>query len=443
MSEKLPHILLITCHDLGRHLGCYGVPTVRTPSLDALAAGGIRLERAFATAPSCSPSRAAIATGRYPHSNGVMGLAHPPFDWDLHADERHIAGILRDAGYQTHLFGFQHVTPHPARLGFDELHGFDQLRGCYEPALGAPVAERVAALLADPLPDRPLYLEVNLEEPHRPYDQGGATPDEERGVWIPPCLPEGAAAREEMAALQGAIRQADRAIGRMLAALDAAGLAGSTLVVFLADHGLAMPRAKCTLYDPGIEVALLLRWPDGGIAGGRTCPHLVSNVDLLPTLLAAAGLPAPGRTQGRSFLPALRGEPFVSRTAVYAEKTFHSYYDPMRAIRSERFKYIRNRETAFAVEVPADVEPGAIFRSHVERYHGSQHPPAELYDLDADPLEQHNLSGDPHYREIERRLGAQLRTWMVETGDPLLSGPIASPAARQAWQVGVGASEAP
>ena len=105
-----PNILFITCHDLGRHLGCYGVPTVHTPELDRLAASGVRLTRAFATAPSCSPSRAAIATGRYPHANGVMGLAHPPFGWDLHPGERHLAQLLGDAGYDTHLFGFQHVS---------------------------------------------------------------------------------------------------------------------------------------------------------------------------------------------------------------------------------------------------------------------------------------------------------------------------------------------
>jgi arylsulfatase A-like enzyme len=131
------------------------------------------------------------------------------------------------------------------------------------------------------------------------------------------------------------------------------------------------------------------------------------------------------------------GERYVPRTAVYAEKTFHSYYDPMRAVRTERFKYIRNFETAFEVEVPADVELGAIFRSHVELYHNGQHPPVELYDLEVDPLEQTNLSGDPRYAEIERELDTQLWTWMADTQDPLLQGPVASPAYRQARRVSI------
>jgi arylsulfatase A-like enzyme len=105
-----PHVVQITCHDLGRFLGCYGVATVRTPNLDRLAAEGVRCERAFATASGCSPSRAALATGRYPHANGVMGLAHGGFGWDLHPDERHVAELLRDQGYQTHLWGAKPTT---------------------------------------------------------------------------------------------------------------------------------------------------------------------------------------------------------------------------------------------------------------------------------------------------------------------------------------------
>src|SRR5947209_3447483 len=123
-----PNILLLTCHDLGRFLGCYGVTTVGSPNLDRLAAEGVRLTRAFSTSCGCSPSRGALATGRYPHANGVMGLTHPPFGWDLHPDERHIAQILREAGYDTHLFGFQHVSLSDQRPGFEHVH-IDHDRG--------------------------------------------------------------------------------------------------------------------------------------------------------------------------------------------------------------------------------------------------------------------------------------------------------------------------
>ncbi|MBO0702917.1 MAG: sulfatase-like hydrolase/transferase, partial [Candidatus Dormibacteraeota bacterium] len=120
--EGPPHILSITCHDLGRHLGCYGIESVHSPSLDRLAAGGARFDNAFCAAPQCSPSRAALATGRHPHSNGVMGLTHGGFAWDLSAGERPVATLLAEAGYSTHLFGLQHITRHLDRLGFGDVH---------------------------------------------------------------------------------------------------------------------------------------------------------------------------------------------------------------------------------------------------------------------------------------------------------------------------------
>jgi N-sulfoglucosamine sulfohydrolase len=118
---RRPNIVQITCHDLGRHLGCYGIETVHTPTLDRLAAEGVRFAHSFCTSPGCSPSRAAMATGRYPHANGVMGLAHAHFGWELAPGERHIAGLLAEGGYHTVLFGLQHVTYHPEKLGFREI----------------------------------------------------------------------------------------------------------------------------------------------------------------------------------------------------------------------------------------------------------------------------------------------------------------------------------
>jgi arylsulfatase A-like enzyme len=275
-------------------------------------------------------------------------------------------------------------------------------------------------------------MELNLEEPHRPYDQGGAVPDSSSGVTIPPYLPDSAAAYEEMAAFQGAVRQADAAVGRILELVERSGR--ETLIVFSADHGVAMPRAKCTLYDPGIRTALIVRWPDADVPAGTAVPELVSNLDVLPTILDAAGLPRRTEVQGTSFLALMRGEPLQAREVVYAEKTFHSYYDPMRCVRTARFKYIRNFETAFAVEVPGDVQRGLIFRADPWRYAVDRHQLVEFYDLDVDPLEQHNLAGRPELAGVQRELDQRLWQWMEETQDPLLEGPIASPRYRLALQ---------
>jgi arylsulfatase A-like enzyme len=414
---------LITCHDLGQFLGCYGVPTVQTPSIDVLAATGARFTNAFTTAPQCSPSRAALATGRYPHCNGVLGLTHARFAWDLNPGEQTIGALLRGRGYETHLFGLQHITPGTNRLGFDVVH----TRG-----LGPVVSDEVSAFLDQASGERPFYLEINLEEPHRPFDQGGIAPDSERGVTVPPYIPDSPAAREEFAAFQGAVAAADRAVGRILAALDRTGRAEQTLVVFTTDHGVAMPRAKCTLYDPGLETALLVRWPAAGISGGNVVDALLSNIDLLPTLLDLSGTPIPPAVQGRSFWPLLRGEPYRPRAEIFAEKTYHSYADPMRAIRTERYKYIRNFEATFLVEVPGDIQEGAIFRADPSRYVGATHPAVELYDLATDPLEQANRAGDPALTTIQDDLDQRLWSWMEATADPLLAGPVPSPAYRHA-----------
>ena len=398
-------VLVMTTHDIGRHLGCYGRPGVVSPNLDAFAASGVRFDLAFCTAPQCSPSRASLATGLYPHNNGVMGLAHQGFDWELEAP--HAAAIFTANGFEAHLFAGQHVTQQPERLGFTEIHG--------QPDEGA-----IEALFRR---ESRLYVEINLAQTHRPYSEVPAAATAQ----VPAFLPNIPEARLELAALQVAIERMDEAAGRVLSALDSAGRSDSAIVVFTTDHGLAMPRAKCTLYDPGIEVALLMRSPGAG--AGVVRQDLVSNIDVLPSLLEANGVAVPKRVQGRSLL----GND-APREAIFAEKTYHSYYDPMRGVRTKRHKLIRNFETAFAIEVPGDIQQGAIFRSDPSRYSVDRPAVVELYDLEADPLEQRNLAGDTEFAIVQENLSAELWTWMRETDDPLLKGPVPSPRYRLAME---------
>ncbi len=398
-------IVLMTTHDIGRHLHCYGVQSVVSPNLDALAAGGVRFDNAFATAPQCSPSRATLATGRYPHSNGVMGLAHRGFDWELSVP--HAARTFAKAGFDTHLFGSQHVIQHPERLGFAGIHP----------------AGALAQVISSVPRERRLYVEINFDETHRPYPPAGDPPPD---LVVPGYLPAGPEAVEEIAAVERAITAMDSAVGSVIAALQEAGRAESSLVVFTTDHGLAMPRAKCTLYDPGLEVGLILSWPGGELGRGMVVRDITSNLDVLPTMLEAAGVSTPQGTQGRSL--------FEPRDVVFAEKTFHSYYDPMRCIRTHRHKFIRNFETGFAVEVPADIQQGPVFRANPGRYSRDRPGLFELYDLEEDPLEERNLAGTAGAQELERELSERLWTWMRETEDPLLEGPVASPRYRLAMQ---------
>ncbi|KPL02215.1 MAG: hypothetical protein AMK75_03075 [Planctomycetes bacterium SM23_65] len=414
-----PNVLLVICHDLGRHVGCYGVKTVHTPNIDGLAAGGVRFADNFCTAPQCSPSRSSMMTGRYPHANGMMGLAHGPFAWEMHSDERHIARVMRENGYDTVLSGVQHVTQKPQTLGFDEI------------LVGKMTCDEVTGRFCKWLTKRgktskPFYAQVGYFEPHRSFDFGGTEPDDELGVWVPPYLKDGDETRIELAAMQGSIRKMDAAFGRILGQLERNDLAEDTLVIFTVDHGIPFPRAKCTLYDPGISTALIMRWPRGGISGGRTCDALVSNVDMVPTLLDLLDLERPANLQGVSFAPCLAGEPCKPRREIFAEKTFHTFYDPMRCIRTDRYKYIVNFHRGCRVEVPTDVQRGGTYRAMLGEIVGGRDD-FELYDLGTDPNETKDLAGSDDLKDIEADLRRRLLAWMENTGDPLLEGPVTSP----------------
>lgn len=453
MAER-PNLLLITCHDLGRFLGCYGNETVQSPALDRLAAEGTRFTRAFCTAPQCSPSRASLFTGRYPHSNGVLGLTHAQFAWDLGPEERHLGQILREAGYTTALAGVHHESRSgsaaaiAARCGMDTIlaqHGMESIvpqsraEDLTDAALGWFDRARGR--------EQPWYLQIGYHEPHRVAARTRAedgymgfigdylAPDEERGVAVPPYLQDTALAREELAELQGAVRALDAAVGRLLAGLRERGLDERTIVLFTTDHGLALPRAKCSLYDPGLETALILRAPDRAIAGGRTLDTLVSNVDLLPTLLDLLGLPIPERVQGRSLAPALRSEGFTPREAIFGEMTYHDYYDPRRCVRTARHKLIVNFTAA-----PGFMDPSQSWRPRTVTVVPPDpaldyHPLLELYDLADDPYEWHNLADDPAHATVRGELLDLLAQWMRDTGDPLLQGAVTPPLHRMALEV--------
>jgi N-sulfoglucosamine sulfohydrolase len=411
-------IVLITTHDLGRHLGCYEKHSVNSSHLDGLAQQGILFRNSFCTAPLCSPSRAALHTGRYAHANGMMGLAHAPFNWRLRTGEKHTAQRLREHGYTTALVGVQHLTNQPEDLGYDFVVRRGQARQMGE--------EAAAFLRSRRRSSQPFYLEVGFFEPHRPYNWGGATPDDSKGSELLPYLPESSEAHQEMAALQGIIRTMDDGVGVILDTLHELAIERDTWVIFTTDHGIAMPRAKSTLYDPGIETALLMRWPAAGLQGGLHLTNMVSNVDIAPTILEGIGLPQPPEMQGKSFWPLLQQAGYSPRTEIFAEKTYHTYYEPMRCVRTSTHKLIINMEVSSQIDVPNDIRRSPVYPQMLPEITRGR-APIELYDLVNDPLERTNLAGQPGLADIEADLKKSLLHWMQETHDPILNGPITSP----------------
>ena len=437
-KDRRPNILLLHSHDLGRFLNCYGIDSVHSPNLDRFAAEGVLLERNFATAPQCSPSRASMFTGRYPHCNGVLGLTHFPFCWDLNPNELHLGQILKAAGYRTAGAGVLHETHSgPKRCGLDEF-------------APKPMATNVADATIEFLTqfsantDRPFYIQAGTLEPHRlrgadrTHDCGflgtKLTPDTSAGVTVPGYLRDTPGTRTELGEIQGAVRHVDNEMGRILDTLKRLNLEKNTLVIFTTDHGIAFPRAKCSVYEPGVEAALIMRLPTRqGWYGGVRKKEMISNVDLLPTILEVAGIPIPSNVQGRSFAPLLDGRPYSARDVLFYELTYHDYYDPQRAVRTEDHKL-----SVYFSSAPAFMDPSQSWRPRSDTVVPpndalAHHFSVELYDLRRDPWEQHNVVADESYSEALGNLRHLLLSHMESTDDPLLKGAVASPMHNRTW----------
>lgn len=425
-----PNIVLMIAHDLGDHVGPYGWFAGHTPRLDQLAAEGIRARHHFVTSPGCSQSRSSLVTGRYPHSNGQFGLAH--LGWDLHRDEVTLPMLLGQAGYDTALFGIWHLHAW-SREAFGHVSRDHSVRDYSPDAPAAEAASRAAEWLgARPKDASPFFLHIGFWEAHRPFCGQDGDPDPRREpdtseLKIPDYLPDGEATRREYAHLRQSVQDLDLAVGRVLDALKENGQAENTWVIFTSDHGPAFPRAKGTLYDPGLQVALISRWP-GRLPEGRMWDGLSSNLDILSTLAGAAGIGTSGREQGLDLLDSwTKGTP-SPRQEVFAEKNYHEHYDPIRAIRTEEWKLIQNFARRPMLVMPSDVYNSTTRQAMLEDEAFWAHRPEwELYHLPTDSRECNNLACDPRHQPAFLELAKRLKSWMRETGDPLLKGPIPRP----------------
>jgi arylsulfatase A-like enzyme len=355
-----------------------------------------------------------MMTGRYPQRNGLVGLTHHGFE--LNQGERHAAALFRDGGYHSVLFQFQHeaVAERWASLGYQAYRcresGSPDYPHMFRPA--TEVARHVAEFLSEP-GERPFFAHVGFNETHTPFDFGGVTPSRQHGVTVPGHIRRDAAAERHFAHLQGAIERVDEAVGRILAALADNRLEENTLVVFYSDHGYEARRDKWTLYDPGIAIPMIFRWP-GVIPAGRHCDALRGNVDLLPTLLDLGGLPLPGDLDGRSFAPLLKDP--AAHTDPGAERFFGIYYNgAARCIRTRTRKLIHHLgPEPYMAKAPVPLDDSD------PKY---PRPDWELYDLEDDPLETNNLWNESRCRAEGRALAGELIAWMRSTNDPALARP--------------------
>jgi N-sulfoglucosamine sulfohydrolase len=440
-----PNILLVLSDDQSYpFLSCYGDTNVRTPALDRMAAEGMKFHRFFTAAPQCVPARAAYLTGR-----SAVAARMTRFSSPLPRDEITFPELLREkAGYYTGIAGRTYHLDGSGRAGeageLVEKHGMrtfasrvDYLRvGSDTQAI-----EQMREFLEKKPADKPFCLWLNFSDPHHPWTPPASDRPDPASLKLPPHWPDLPGMREQLADYCGEVNRVDRSMKAVLDLLAERGFAQNTLVIFAGDNGAALPHGKGSLYDPGSNVPLVVRWP-GVIRPGGDSRALLSNEDIAPTILAAAGV-APGpKMSGQSFLPLLKGEAYNARQHIFIERGPHgsspvtvgmrsSGYDLGRAVRSDRYKLIYNC-TPWIPYSPVDSAGGAGWREMTAAneagklsdglratYFTTPRPVYELYDLESDPSELKNLSGDPKLSKVEHALRTALAEKMIVDFDYL------------------------
>jgi arylsulfatase A-like enzyme len=360
---KRPNILYLHCHDAGRYIEPFGCG-VRTPHLMNLARHGMLFRNNYCAAPTCSASRAALLTGTAPHSNGMFGLAH--IGWKLNDYKQHIIHTLHDAGYYSALCGVQHVANfnkgdaadiigykeriQPVEVKTEHNHREGHDRG---------VAAGASQWLKDRKSDEPFFLAVGFVFPHRVYlkaDPENHPEEDSRYMQPPRPLPDTPEVRQDIADFAASVRVMDECAGQVLDALETFGFADNTLVIATTDHGIAFPYMKANLTEHGSGTYLMLKGP--GIPEGRVIDALTSHIDVFPTVCDILGIDHPDWLQGQSLLPLIKGETDEVNEQVYVENTFHAAYEPMRGIRTKRYKYILKYDEEWKQTVQPNCDDG-------------------------------------------------------------------------------------
>ncbi len=426
LHAAAPNVLIVMADDCTySDLPLYGGVNVKTPHIDRLASQGLTFNQAFLCMSMCVPCRSALNTGLYSVRNGAA--------WN-HSSTRpgtksvcHRLGAL---GYRCGITGKVHMTP-KANFPFEMVEGFDRncVRNPTQPHNVTGIREFMGRDAR-----QPFYLVVALVEPHCPWVMGDASQFDLKRLKLPPHLADTHETRKSYAAYLAEIAYMDGQVGDVLAALDAAGHADDTLVLFTSEQGAQFPGCKWTCWEQGLHTGVVVRWP-GVVAPAKRTDALIQYVDILPTILEAAGAdPTVFGLDGRSFLSVLRGRSDTHRR--YAFGLHNNVPEgppyPVRTVRDAEFRYIRNLTPESLY-----IEKHLMGRTDHNPYWGSwvwaatddlharmlvnrfmRRPPEELYHSKADPFEHANLADDPKYAEIKARLSAELDRWMKAQNDP-------------------------
>jgi len=419
-AEHRPNIILFVADDHGwADSGVYGDDIIQTPNIDRLAVTSMRFDCAFAASPLCSPSRCVIQTGLMPHRNG----GHK-FGTSINAGLKTMAAYFNEMGYQTAHFGkFHHASP-KAWFPYAHINSSRDTR----PAVG---------FLSSYEGDKPLFLVVCSYPPHTPWIRN--TRYDPTRITLPPNFVDTPETRSDRADYYSDVTLMDSFLGDILEAAKTNGLYEDTLFIYTSDQGANWPFAKWCVYDQGLRVPFMARWP-GKIAPGSTTDAMINLVDLLPTCIEIAGGSVPDNLDGRSFASVLLGQKSEHRKQIFGTHTGNENGDavtvnhcPARTVRDRRFRYILNLdpETTFNTHITG-CKSGPHHLPHWDSWmekaktdetakqivHAYQHRPAEeLYDLEKDPYEIKNLAGDPQYRGVLEGMRKDLLQWRASQND--------------------------
>ena len=461
ITDDRPNILLIVSDDHGMgDAGCYGNPVIQTPNIDYLASQGLRFNNAFCTSASCSASRSVILTGLYNHANGQFGHQHSFHHFKTFDHIKSLPLLLAEGGYKTARIGKFHVGP-------DEIYTFDLVLdgNCRNPV---EMADACKPLLSSK-EQSPFFLYFCTCDPHRgegkvksdPYQPDrfgnreagwpGIVPvhyDPEE-VILPDYLPDLPATRAELAQYYESVSRVDQGLGHLIELLKEYNRWENTVIIYISDNGIAFPGAKTNLYDPGMKLPCIVYDPSSFIQNAET-NALVCWADITPTILDYAGIltednsipgttpvewklleiPRPSEFHGKSFKEVVHNPDADGFDEIYASHTFHeiTMYYPMRAVRTHKFKLIWNIANGLDYPHASDLWESATWQAALNSESGSYAKRSimsyshrsrfELYNIQEDPMEVHNLADDPEYANVLEELKIKLKNFQEKTMDP-------------------------
>ena len=432
MAADRPNVILFIADDVSwNDYGCYGNPAARTPNIDALAAHGIRFDRAFLTASSCSPSRSSIITGRYPHNNGKAAELHKPISGHL----PWFPEILRTAGYYTALSGKHHMTSTAPKTGANARPvAFDHVDSGRSKDNSGGHANWVSVVQNRPKA-KPFFCWFAAYDAHRDWDGDRQWNQDRYGpmhkaeeVIVPPFLSDDPATRQDLASYYNEVTRFDHFVGEVVAELKTQNAFDNTLIFVMADNGRPFPRAKTRLHDSGMKTALLAHWPQGIRKVGPS-NSLVSVIDLAPTILALAGGKVPETMQGMSMERLFEDSSAEIRRYAFSEHNWHDYEAHGRSVRHGDFLLLRNFRTHLPWQGPADSVRSPSHQKLLTLRDAGElntvqkdvflvpRPDVELYNFKNDPWQMNNVAGDSEFATKQRELQDVLNRWMDETGD--------------------------